>query len=114
MIECADPVMLARRAANGEASAIINEWLSGGMARYLAGERLDVALRLDRVNRIRQRNEALLKAAELLDDGRGPWPLARRLQDAIERFEFDVWPRARLELMPDRFEQYRRNTAHGD
>ncbi len=53
----------------------------------------------DRPARIRARNRALLDAADLLAiDRPGTWPLAQRLEAAIERFRGRVWPMLRVGL----------------
>lgn len=94
-------IMHVCRAAYVEGlSAEVAAWLGAGMKRYLAGENLDAALRLDRASRMRQCDRALLVASELLDRGRGPWDTAARLEDAIERFGAQIWPRVRSEVWP--------------
>jgi hypothetical protein len=83
---------LARRAADGDAGPEVIAWISESMRRHLAGDELEAAFRLDGASRLRQRNRALLAAAEALDDGSGPWATAGRLAAAIRRYEARVWP----------------------
>jgi hypothetical protein len=83
---------LARRAADGDTAPEILAWISESMRRHLAGDDLEEAFRLDRASRLRQRNRALLAAAEALDDGSGPWATAGRLEAAIRRFESRLLP----------------------
>ena len=97
----ADPIALARRGAAGDLAPEVFVWISTGLARHLAGEPLDRALRLDRASRVRHRNRALRDAAALLDDGGSRWALAARLEKAVKRFESRIWPRIRNELAPD-------------
>lgn len=57
------------------------------------------AARLDRVARIKARNEALRDAAdELGSDTPGAWALAGLLETAIVRFESRTWPRLKAGL----------------
>lgn len=95
----ADAFMLARKIAEGgcEITPEMMRWLRDGMHRFLAGENLAVSLRLTGACRKKARNEALLRAAAILDDGRGlsPWELSRQLAVAQVRFESAVWPRYR-------------------
>lgn len=94
-----DAFLLAREIAEGdnEVSPEAVRWLREGMRRFLAGGDLAVALRLTGACRKKARNEALLRAAAILDDGRGlsPWKLSRQLAQAQDRFESVVWPRCR-------------------
>lgn len=56
----------------------------------------DEAARLDRVARIRARNEALRDAGdELGGSGVSAWELAGRMEAAVLRFEARVWPRVK-------------------
>lgn len=101
----ADPsTALARRAAAGEIDAQVLDWLAEGFARHAAGEPLEHALRLDRANRIRQRDAALLRAAEALGPAPSTWALAGMLEAAVRRFRSRVWPRVRaggvVDLLP--------------
>ena len=58
-------------------------WLQIAFSQWLAGEKLENALRLDRAARLRERNQALLDAAALVDTGAGPWHTAGKLAQAI-------------------------------
>lgn len=95
----ADAFMLARQIADdeGEITPEATRWLREGMRRFLAGEKLTVSLHLTGTDQKRERNDALLRAAAILDDGRDltPWQLSRQLAQAQERFESVVWPRCR-------------------
>lgn len=67
------------------------------------------APRLERIERIKARNAALRRAGAILGaDSPGAWVAARRLADAIDRFESRVWPRLRagvlLDLSPSEIE----------
>lgn len=94
-----DAFRMAREIAEGdnEVSPEAVRWLREGLRRFLAGDDLAVALRLTGACRKKARNEALLRAAAILDDGRGlsPWELSRQLALAQARFESAVWPRYR-------------------
>jgi len=93
--------MLARLVAAGYlADPEVAHWLQGAMAKYVTGEPLEKSLGLDRASRIRARNDALRDAARMLDEGRGPWPLAGRLEAALDRFEWRVWPRVKDQILP--------------
>ena len=70
-------------------------WLQIAFSQWLAGETLENALRLDRASLIRQRNQWLLEAARLLDDGSGTWRQAGRLAAAIRRYQNRVAPLVR-------------------
>lgn len=97
------PVMMARLVAAGDFSGVESAaWLQEGMARFVRGDPLATALRLDRANRTRQRNEALLRLADALQSNVevSDWDLAGRMVLAIDRFETRIWPRARRELLP--------------
>lgn len=96
------PVQLAHDVAAGRADAAALDWLREGLARHLAGEPLDVALRLDRASRMRARNHALRRAADALGDCRSTWDRALRLAQAVRRFEARVLPRLKpgAELPP--------------
>lgn len=95
------PVMLAREIAGGQMSDEAAAWLREGFAQYLADERLEVALQLDRGQRVRQRNRALLDVAKLLDRQQSLWELSATLERAIGRFEAQVWPRSRRVALPN-------------
>lgn len=88
-------IELSQQAARGDFTAEVLEWIAGAMRRHQAGEDLDVALGLDRVSRIRERDRALRDAAALLagaDRSVGPWRCARLLEGAIRRFETRIRP----------------------
>lgn len=72
----------------------------------------DELQRLERAARIKARDAALREAAQALGgDSPGAWVLAGRLADAIERFEYRMWPRlvagVDLELSPSETAIYR-------
>lgn len=94
-----DAFRLAREIAEGdnEVSPDAVRWLREGIRRFLAGDDLADALRLTNAHRVKARNEALLRAAAILDDGRGlaPWELARLLESALARFETAFQPRCK-------------------
>ncbi len=97
----ADAFTLAREIAEGDCEMTPEavRWLREGMRRFLAGDDLAVSLRLTGSCRKRARNEALLRAAAILDDGRGlpPWGLSHQLAAAQARFESAVWPRCKAD-----------------
>lgn len=95
-----DSIQFAYQLAYGEGvpSPEVWEWVRQGFRRYLAHgdlcdnaarDSLPVAFHLDASSRLRMRNTHLVRAAEILADGRGltSWELAGLLYDAIERFE---------------------------
>lgn len=95
-------VALARRAAAGELDTQVLDWLRAGFEQYARGDcTLEQALRLDRASRIRQRDAALLRAAEALGPASSAWALAGRLEVAVRRFRSRVWPRVRAGIVVD-------------
>ena len=94
-----DAFRLAREIAEGdnEVSPEAVCWLREGIRCFLTGNDLADALRLTTAHRIKARSEALLRAAAILDDGRGlsPWELARLLEAALARFETAFQPRCK-------------------
>ncbi|MDO9438554.1 hypothetical protein [Hydrogenophaga sp.] len=79
--------------ARGAVGDLITEALQ---AHLFDGIALEQALGLDRCSRLRARNQALTQAAEVLGAGSpSAWETARRLADAVSRFETRVWPRCR-------------------
>lgn len=87
------PVEFARRLAAGEADAQALAWLREGFARYARNDvPLEVALRLDRASRIRQRDAALLRAAQALGDQASTWATAIAMEGAVRRFRDRVLP----------------------
>lgn len=91
-----DSIDLVARAARGDFSPEVLDWLRVGIARYLSdGSALDQCLDLDRGSRHRARNAALDDAALALDDGCTRWALACRLAEGITYFETRLWPRVR-------------------
>lgn len=86
------PVELVERVRLGLADGAVLEWLAVGFGRHLAGVPLDAALRLDPPSRRRERDRALLCAAELLKPRRSTWALAEALAAAVRRFEDRVRP----------------------
>jgi hypothetical protein len=102
-----DSIALAQAVVAGQWPPEALPWLQGGLRAYLAGgQPLEDALGLTRPNRVKVRNAALMRAARILDDGRGrpPWELAGLLEQAIRRFEGDTLKRIRagtaMELSP--------------
>jgi hypothetical protein len=85
-------VELMERARLGLADHAVLEWLALGFGRHLGGAPLDAALRLDSASRRRERDRALLCAAELLKPRPSTWSLAVALAVAIRRFEDRVLP----------------------
>ncbi len=79
---------LATRAAAGDFSPEVAEWLQRGMAAHLAGQPLEQSLGLCDSARMRARNQHLTAAAARIDAGRGvpPHRLAGELELAINRF----------------------------
>lgn len=86
-------VELAQRAAAGEFGPEVCAWLQRGFARQQTGASLDAALELDRASRIRARDQALLRAAQVLGPASSTWALAVRLAEAVRRFDVRVRPR---------------------
>lgn len=94
-----DSLDFVMRAAAGDFSPEVIEWLRDGVSRHMAeGCTLDQCLGLDRGSRYRARNAALDDAARALDDGCTRWALACRLAEAIPYFETRLWPRVRAGL----------------
>lgn len=93
----ANPILLAERLAAGEPpDAATLEWLRVGFKRFLHGDGpADVCLRLTGANRMTARNKALIRAAHLVDDGRGfsAWQLSKLLQQAVVQFRDITLPR---------------------
>lgn len=86
-------VELAHRVAAGDVDQCALDWLAESFRRHLAGEPLDVALRLDTASRLRARDEALRQAGAALGECRSTWDRALRLAQAVRRFESRVLPR---------------------
>lgn len=82
-----------RQLAEGRVDGATLDWLSAAFARYQRGEHLEVALGLDRASRIRARDQALLRAAQVLGPASSTWALAVRLAEAVRRFDVRVRPR---------------------
>lgn len=81
--------MATHIAAGGDLPPGALDWLRVGFRRFLRGDAsLVVSLRLTSACKKAIRNRALLRAAELLDDGRNidPWPLAGEVFKAIEKY----------------------------
>jgi len=93
-------VVLSRMVAAGHVTPEVTRWLVKGFGQFLKGEPLDVALDLDRGHRVRLRNDALLSLARALDGDFSAWHLAQSMSQAIARFEAQIWPRARHQLLP--------------
>lgn len=85
-------IELALRLSHCDISPEVVQWAAAGLARFLKGECLEEALQLDRVSLLRQRNQALIRAASYLDQGDGCWHTAGRLAGAIKRFEARTLP----------------------
>lgn len=85
-------IELFRRAAAGDFDDAVLTYLSTSAQRHRDGADLDRAFLLDRASRLRERNEALQAAAELLAADDGPWRCACRLEAAIRRFEARTRP----------------------
>jgi hypothetical protein len=86
-------VALARRAAAGELDTQVLDWLRAGFEQYARGDcTLEQALRLDRASRIRQRDAALLRAAQAIGGGTFTWGAAVALEAAVRRFVHRVEP----------------------
>ena len=84
---------LARRAAAGDISGEVAQWIADAMRRHLSGDDdLEHAFGLDRASRLRERNQALRDAAALLERDDGPWRCALRLEAAIRRYESRIKP----------------------
>lgn len=86
-------VELAHRVAAGDVDQCALDWLAESFRRHLAGEPLDQALRLDNASRLRARDQALRQAAAALGECASRWDQARRLAQAVRRFEARVAPR---------------------
>lgn len=93
----ANPILLAERLAAGEPpNAECLEWLRVGFKRFLHGDgAVEVCLRLTGTSRMGARNKALIRAAHLIDGGRGisAWQLAELLRQAVVRFMDVTLPR---------------------
>ena len=104
------PSDLLQRAADGEPVA-----LPQALARTLLAAPSDAelasALGLTRAQRIKTRDQHLIAAAQLLDDGCAVWHLAGRLAQAIQRFRRRLLPALRagaeLDLSPVEAELWR-------
>ncbi len=81
----------------------LHVWLANGIDRWRDGELLDRALDLNGRGAKLAADDALLRAAEILDpEGTySPWILARKLADVLQHFKSNLWPRARLSNAPD-------------
>ncbi len=87
--QAGSPTNLARRAALGDFGPEVMAWLCEGFRRHVVdGEQIEAALRLDRVSRLRARDDALRRAAALLTmGGDRAWPVSGRLALAVARQE---------------------------
>lgn len=91
-------IELATRAAAGKLDPEVCTWLANGLKAYVDGaeRNLETALGLDRSRRVRERNAALLEAAQhLAARTSSPWELAGALAAAIRNFETRIRPRGR-------------------
>jgi len=82
---------LARRAADGDFAPDVRAWLQQAMADCLSGSPITISA----ADRLAARNQSILQAANLLNDGGSTWDTAGRLAREIKRFESDVLPRVR-------------------
>ncbi|MDP2111870.1 MAG: hypothetical protein Q8N48_02585 [Thiobacillus sp.] len=93
------PILLAERFAAGEPpTAATLGWLRTSIQRILRGDApADVCLRLTMACRKAARNDALIRAARIVDAGRGlsAWHLAELVRQAVNRFETVTLPRIR-------------------
>lgn len=93
----ANPILyVARLAAREPPDAGCLEWLYTSCARIQHGDGpADVCLQLTGTNRMTARNKALIRAAHLIDDGRGfsAWQLSELLQHAVLQFRDITLPR---------------------
>jgi hypothetical protein len=91
------PILLAERLAAGEPpTAATLGWLRTSLQRILRGDApADVCLRLTMACRKAARNDALIRAAQIIDAGRGlsAWHLAELVRQAVKRFETVILPR---------------------
>lgn len=85
-----NPILyVASLAAREPPDAGCLEWLYASCARIQHGDGpADVCFQLTGANRMTARNKALIRAAHLIDDGRGfsAWQLSKLLQQAVVRF----------------------------
>lgn len=81
--------LLERLASGAEVSlADLQAWAAGALRRIACGVPVDVALKLDRGQRVRQRNRHLHAAWQLLaSEGDNDWQVAGKLAQAIRRHE---------------------------
>lgn len=92
---------LAARFAAGDTSPEVLAWARAGIASHLQGQSLEQALGLHPAARKREVYRLIGALADLLDvDDCGPWGRALRVEQAIRRFEANVWPRRRLGPVP--------------
>jgi len=91
------PILLAeRRAAGLPPDADSLAWESEAWRRFLSGHGpLEVCFRVTMGNRKAARNDALIRAAQIVDAGRGlsSWHLAELVRQAVKRFETVTMPR---------------------
>ena len=82
--------LLLERLAAGQPvrHADLQAWAAGALRQIACGQRVDAALRLDRPQRVRQRNRHLYTAWQILAaDGADDWQVAGKLSQAISRHE---------------------------
>ncbi len=81
--------LLERLASGAEVSlADLQAWAAGALRRIACGGRVDAALKLDRGQRVRQRDRHLAAAWQLLaSEGDSDWNVAGKLAQAIRRHE---------------------------
>jgi hypothetical protein len=91
------PILMAERTAAGELpDANTLAWHAESWRRFLSGHgSLEVCFRVTMGNRKAARNDALIRAAQIIDAGRGlsSWHLAELVRQAVKRFELVTLPR---------------------
>lgn len=87
-------IELAVMVCDGVFTPEVCEWIRTGLRLHIEqGVELDRALALDRGSKLRQAFDALDCLARLLDEGRGDWHLAGKMEGAIDYFRYRHWPR---------------------
>lgn len=91
------PILMAERTAAGEPpDADTLAWHAESWRLFLSGcGPLEVCFRVTMGNRKAARNDALIRAARIIDAGRGQsaWHLAEMVRQAVNRFETVTAPR---------------------
>lgn len=88
-------LLIAREVICEHAGADVVKWFCDGVDQYLTGETADEAfgLRVQRHERMAQRNELLLQVYELLRRDELHWPACESLAKLVKKFESITWPR---------------------